>query len=57
MDSDYRQLVRERILASDAFIRAVFSGEQKGASVQWMKVVVRPVELKGQIHWQFSYFD
>jgi len=57
MDSDYKQLVRERILASDTFIRAVFSGEQKGASVQWIKVVVRPVELKGQVHLQFSYFD
>jgi SAM-dependent methyltransferase len=57
MDSDYKQLVRERILASDTFIRAVFSGEQKGASVPWVKVVVRPVELKGQLHWQFSYFD
>jgi SAM-dependent methyltransferase len=57
MDSDYRQLVRERILDSGVFIRAVFSGEQKGASVPWVRVVVRPVELKGQVHWQFSYFD
>lgn len=57
MDSDYKQLVRERILDSGAFIRAVFSGEQKGASVPWVKVVVRPVELKGQVHWQFSYLD
>jgi len=57
MESDYKQLVRERILATDTFIRAVFSGEQKGASVQWIKVVVRPVELKGQVHLQVSYFD
>ena len=57
MESDYKQLVRERILASNAFVRAVFSGEQKGAFVQWTKVVVRPVELKGQIHLQVSYFD
>lgn len=57
MESDYKQLVRERILARDTFIRAVFSGEQKDASVPWMKVVVRPVELKGQVHLQFSYFD
>lgn len=57
MDSDYKQLVRERILDSGTFIRAVFSGEQKGAFVPWVKVVLRPVELKGQFHWQFSYFD
>jgi len=57
MDSDYRQLVRDRILARESLIRAVFSGEQKGSSLPWVKVMVRPVELKGQIHLQFSYFD
>ena len=57
MDSDYRQLIRDRILARKSLIRAVFSGEQKGSSLPWVKVTVRPVELKGQIHLQFSYFD
>ena len=57
MDSDYRQLIRDRILARESLIRAVFSGEQKGSSLPWVKVTVRPVELKGQIHLQFSYFD
>ena len=57
MDSDHKQLVRERILEGGTFIRAVFSGEQKGSSVPWVKVVVRPVELKGQVYLQFSYFD
>ena len=57
MDLDYRQRVRDRILARESLIRAVFSGEQKGSSLPWVKVVVRPVELKGQIHLQFSYFD
>jgi len=57
MESDYKQLVRERILASDTLIRAVFSGEKKGSSAPWVKVVVRPVQLKGQMHLQFSYFD
>ena len=57
MDSDYKQLVRERILASTSLIRAVFTGEQKGSSLPWVKVIVRPVELKGQVYLQFSYFD
>ena len=57
MESDYKSLVRERILQSASLIRAVFTGEQKGSSLPWVKVVVRPVELKGQIHLQFSYFD
>jgi len=54
---DYSLLVQKRILDQNSFIRAVFSGEQKGSSVAWVKVVVRPVELKGKVHWQFSYFD
>lgn len=57
MDSDYKQRIRDRILARESLIRAVFSGEQKGSSLPWVKVTVRPVELKGQIHLQFSYFD
>ena len=54
---DYSQLVQKRILDNGSFIRAVFSGEQKGSSVQWVKVTVRPVEIKGEFNLQFSYFD
>jgi len=57
MEQDHKQLVRERILNRESFVRAVFSGEQKGQSVQWVKVTVRPVEIKGEINLQFSYFD
>ena len=57
MEVDYKQLVRAKILARESLIRAVFTGQQKGSAQSWVKVVVRPVELKGQIHLQFSYFD
>ena len=57
MEVDYKKLVRERILARDGLIRATFSGGQKGSSLAWNKVIVRPVEIKGEIHLQFSYFD
>jgi SAM-dependent methyltransferase len=57
MDTEYKSEVRARLLARESLIRAVFSGGQKGASLPWSKVVIRPVELKGGIHLQFSYFD
>jgi SAM-dependent methyltransferase len=57
MEQDYKKQVRERILNRDSFVRAVFSGQQKGSIVEWVKVVVRPVEIKGAINLQFSYFD
>lgn len=54
---DYKQLIQKRIRTQETFVRAVFSGEQKGSSVQWVKVTVRPVEIKGGFNLQFSYFD
>jgi len=54
---DYKQLIQKRILAQETFVRAVFSGEQKGKFVQWVKVTVRPVGIKGEFNLQFSYFD
>ena len=57
MAQDHKKLVRERILTNHSFVRAVFSGQQKGMSLAWVKVVVRPVEIKGERNLQFSYFD
>jgi SAM-dependent methyltransferase len=57
MDLDYKLQVHAKILARASLVRAVFSGAQKGSSLPWTKVIVRPVELKGEIHLQFSYFD
>jgi len=57
MEQEYRKSVRDHILTNETFIRAVFSGQQKGSSLQWNKVVVRPVEIKDNLNLQFSYFD
>lgn len=57
MDQDYKKQVRQYILNQDTLVRAVFSGGQKGSSLQWDKVLVRPVEIKGNLNLQFSYFD
>jgi len=57
MDADYKQLVRAKILARETLVRAVFSGGQKGSSLPWTRVIVRLVEIKGEINLQFSYFD
>jgi SAM-dependent methyltransferase len=57
MEQDHKKQVQERILTHESFVRAVFSGQQKGSSLQWLKVVVRPVEIKGVRNLQFSYFD
>ena len=57
MEQDYKNQVHEQILNQDTFVRAVFSRGQKGSSLQWIKVLVRPVEIKGSLNLQFSYFD
>jgi SAM-dependent methyltransferase len=57
MPKEYADQVRERILASGSLVRAVFSGRQCGTVLDWIKVVVRPVQVKGALHWQVSHFD
>ena len=54
---DYRQRLREFILHDATFIKATFSGPPQGRDVPWIKVVVRPVLVRGKPHAQFSYFD
>lgn len=57
MDDHYVDKVRKRILDRESFVRAVFTGRQKGTEMEWVKVLIRPVEIKGSYHLQFSYFD
>lgn len=51
------RLITETVLAAD-FRRANFGGAVRGpAPSPWLRVVVRPVDLRGERHLQFSYFD
>src|SRR6266699_3876961 len=53
----WRQLVTDTLRAPD-FRRATFGGAPRGAARSpWVRVVVRPVEVRGERHLQFSYFD
>lgn len=46
---------------SDGFIQARFSAPPKADAPPlpqaWRRVLIRPVMLRGELHWQFSYFD
>ncbi|OQY37279.1 MAG: hypothetical protein B6243_00970 [Anaerolineaceae bacterium 4572_5.2] len=57
MSNTYQQRIKNHILDEETFLSAVFSGQQKGKSVLWEKVSLRPVLLKDKRHIQFSYFD
>src|SRR5438034_7079608 len=50
------RLVTDIVLGPD-FRRATFGGPARGARPPWVRVVVRPLELRGERHLQFSYFD
>lgn len=52
----YVGAVKAQLLNESAFVRAVFSAPQGGATAAWQKVVVRPVVIKEKRHLQFSYF-
>lgn len=58
MTADYRDQVKAAIL-DEHFVRATFSGRAPGreAAVPWVKVVVRPVLVKGRRRLQVESFD
>ena len=37
------------------FRRATFAGATRGHACEWVRVVIRPVELRGDCHFQFAY--
>src|SRR5262245_19444214 len=51
---EMRKLLCDAI-RSDAFRRATFAGTTRGVACEWVRVVVRPVELRGTRHLQFAY--
>ncbi|HEV2582724.1 MAG TPA: SAM-dependent methyltransferase [Ktedonobacteraceae bacterium] len=55
--SEYQQLIRDNVLSNQDLIKATFSGQHRDRTFPWMKVIVRPVLVRGQKHMQFSYFD
>lgn len=58
VSDDYKALVRQAIIQEAAsFVRATFTGRGRGAAPPWVRVVLRPVLLKGQAHIQFAYYD
>ncbi|MBN1342692.1 MAG: SAM-dependent methyltransferase [Phycisphaerae bacterium] len=54
---DYQEAVRQAVFDNETFLRLTLSGGAWTGNVPWGKVAVRPVEIKGLRHFQFSYFD
>lgn len=50
------ELIADTLRSLD-FRRATFAGVPRGGPTPWVRVVVRPVELRGERLLQFSYFD
>ena len=58
MSDDYRDVVRAVILDSERFVRATFSGQQRGTETfDLIRVTLRTVTVKGGRHIQFAYYD
>jgi len=57
ISDEQKHLVKHRILDQDSFVRAVFSGRQRGHAPPWQRVVVWPVLVRGKRQIQFSHFD
>ena len=55
--TEYQDTIRDTILDEANFVRATFNGRQRGKEIRWERLELRPVEVKGQRHLQFSFFD
>ena len=45
------------VIVGDAFRRATFAGRPRGTPTPWVRVTVRPVDIRGERLLQFGYFD
>ncbi|MBY0460978.1 MAG: hypothetical protein K2V38_26965, partial [Gemmataceae bacterium] len=43
------------LVRADGFRRLTFAGATRGLPCPWVRVVVRPVDLRGEVHYQFAY--
>ena len=57
LDREHKTLIFDTIFPITSLVRSVFSGNQFGYVVPWIKIVLRPVQIKEEIYLQFSYFD
>lgn len=55
--ADYKETIHEAVLDEASFVRATFSGRQRGQTNKWQRLELRPVMVKGKRHLQFSFFD
>jgi hypothetical protein len=56
-DRDCRAAVRDAVLDEKAFVRLTATGRIRGERSLWVRIVVRPVLVRGRRRVQFSYFD
>jgi len=54
---DYKAVAKEAVLDEETFLKATFSGPRSEGEARWVRIVVRPVSVKGVRKFQFSYFD
>ena len=54
---DYRTLIKRAAADERTFLRLTLSGKLRKASAPWVRVVARPVLIKGRRHLQLSHFD
>jgi SAM-dependent methyltransferase len=57
MTDDYKDRLKAALLDEAAFVKATFTGVQRGQDMRWRKLVIRPVMLNAGRHLQFSYLD
>ena len=56
-EQNYQTELIERVFDAPTFVRLTLSGVVRDPNVPWKRIVVRPVQIKGERWTQISYFD
>lgn len=54
---DYKTIIKNAVMDECTFIKLSAGNPLGGVPTPWIKVIIRPVEIKGKRKMQFSYFD
>ena len=56
--TDLATLLQDKICGHSDFVSAVFTGRNRAHTEnEWKKIIIKPVLLKNDLHYQFNYFD
>ncbi len=56
-ETNYKTIIKDAVSDHESFQKLIFSGSLRGKNPPWIKVLLRPIQIKNALHICFQYFD